>query len=114
MTVQIKSRIPSPYNLPDEYGAKVISEGQSVYINDTLVNVNALLGQLHPSLIELRLVPNGQPNEITPAPSPAHRAASYVVGDAAKWANPVPTTVGAALDRLAARLFTVGTNTPIP
>ncbi len=114
MTVQIKSRIPSPYNLPDEYGAKVISEGQSVYINDTIQNVAALLGNPNPSHLELRLVPANQPGEITPAPSPAHRSASYVPNPSSNWVATAPTTIGDALDRLASKVKLLNAGTPIP
>ena len=114
MTVQIKSRIPALFTLPDEYGAKVISEGQSVYINDTIQNVAALLGNPNPSHLELRLVPANQPGEITPAPSPAHRSASYVPNPSSNWAATAPTTIGDALDRLASKVKLLNAGTPIP
>ncbi len=39
---------------------------------------------------------------------------SYVPSDGTKWADPDPTTVNEALDRMAALLYTLNSNTPIP
>ena len=114
MTVQVKSRIPALFHLPDEYGGKFISEGQSIYINDTLANVVALLGNPNPSHLELRLVPNGQPGEITPATASAGKAGSYSANPSSNWAGAAPTTVADALDRIATKVKALNAGTPIP
>src|SRR5947208_2999297 len=114
MTVQVRSRIPALFHLPDEYGGKLLAEGQSIYVNDTIQNVAALLGNPNPSHIELRLVQSGQPGEITPASASAGKAGSYSANPTSNWAGSPPTTIADALDRMATKVKALNANTPIP
>ncbi len=41
-------------------------------------------------------------------------AAAYTPGDATDWASPAPTTIKAALDRLADKVRALNGGTPIP
>ncbi len=114
MTVQVKSRIPALFHLPDEYGGKLLKEGDSIYINDSVQNVAALLGNPSPSAIELRIVPGGQSGEITPATASAGKAGSYAANPTSNWAGAAPTTVADALDRVATKVKALNGNVAIP
>lgn len=46
--------------------------------------------------------------------TPDASSSSITVGNAAHWAGSAPTTIKAAIDRLAAQVYALGSNTPIP
>lgn len=113
MAQQVTNSGTANYNIPAEYGGGVLVPGASIIVLDSLINANNLFGAANPGQstdpLTQAYIPDSTPGAISPG-----QIDPLLAKTSGNWAGAAPTNAADAINRMAAAVFALRGNVPIP